>query len=198
MKKISLAVPKNKLREDIFLKKKTRKDLKQILLKVQRNILENSDFSIKPVLKQEFADRQLETSLLSFSVKGLETIKKAEEFEKHITIRNCKFQLLQKIRGSSVIVRGDFFKPLRDEYVTAFIFFPKGLPKKGYKKVFIYRNKYEFEGYKLIDKGAFRQKILNLEEFSVTCRGKFFNKSIVLRTIGDSNLEYWARIQEIN
>jgi hypothetical protein len=196
MKKFSAGNAVKKLREDIFLKKEIRKDMKSIFLRTQKNILENSDFLIKPVLKQEFAKRQLETSLLSFTVRGLEIVKKAEEFEKHTTLANCKFELFRKINGSSIIFRGDFFRPLKFEKVIAFLYFPKGLPKKNNQKIYIYRNRYQFDGYKLIDRGSFRQKILNFKEFSIICKGEFFKKKIILKTIGDSNLEYWARIQE--
>ncbi len=197
MKRFSPIKAGRKLGKDLFLKKKLRKFMKKMFLKTQRNILENSDFTIKPILKHEFAERQLETSVLAFTVTGLETIKKAEEFEKNTTLENCKFKLFQKIGGSSVIIRGDFFKPLKNENKIVFVYFPKGLPKNGNKKTFIYKDKYEFDGYKLIDEGSFKQKILNFEEFSITCRGKVFNKRIILKTIGDSTLEYWSRISEV-
>lgn len=181
-----------KLRNDIFFNKKRREELKKTFLKGQKLILETSDLTVKPVLKNEYAKRQLETSVLAFTVTGLETVKKAEDFNKDTYLTKCRFYFLKK--GKSAVIKTTFFKPLLDKTLkTTFVYFPQGLPENTKRKAFIYKRWFEFKGHKLFDKGAFRQKILNFNEFSLTLKGEKIKARIILKIINRDSLTYWSR-----
>jgi len=182
-----------KFSRDVFFNKKRRKELKTILLKSQREILTNSDPSIRPVLKEEYAKRALDTSVLAFTVKGLETIQNAEERDKKVYLTNCKFVLHKK--GLSFVFKGTFLKPLLDtKKKESYLYFPNSLPKVSRKKAYIYKDgkSFSLEGYEKIDSGTFRQKILDYKEFTIKYKGKDESYNFKLNLIDDSKQSYWA------
>jgi hypothetical protein len=182
-----------KISEDIFFNKKRRKELKVSFLKTQKAILENSDFTIKPVLKEEFDRRILETSVLSFTVKGLEAVKNAEKYDKEVYYRNCKAYLFKKEK--SVVLKGTFFKPLlNSDMMISYALFPQGLPENSRKKVIIYRqgNTFDLTGYKEIDSGTFRQNILNFKDLSLIIKGKKNVYKLKLTLVNQDRQSYWA------
>lgn len=180
-----------KLRNDIFFSKKRREELKKAFLKGQKLILETSDFSVKPALKNEYAKRQLESSVLAFTVTGLETVKKAEDFNKDTYLTKCRFYFFKK--GKSAVIKTTFFKPLLDKTPkTTFVYFPQGLPENTKRKAFVYKRGFEFKGYKLFDKGTFRQKILNFNGFNLILKGEKIKTRIILKIINPESLIYWS------
>lgn len=182
-----------KMRKDIFFNERRREELRKTFLRTQKAILQNSDFSIKPFLEEEYAQRRLETSALAFTVRSLETIKEAEVFDKKTYLTNCKFYLFKK--GKSAIIKATFLKPLLDNNSkTTFAYFPQGLPKGIRKKAFVYKEKFEFTEYKLQDSGVFKQKILNFEEYTLKFKGKKVDFNIKLKLINSDKQSYWATI----
>ncbi len=180
-----------KMRKDIFFNKKRREELRKTFLRTQKAILQYSDFSIKPFSEQEYAQRRLETSTLALTVKSLEMIKEAEEFDKKTYLTNCKFYLFKK--GKAAIIKATFLKPLLDNNLkTTFVYFSQGLPKNVKKKAIIYKEKFEFEGYKLMDSGTFKQKILNFEEWTIKLKSKEIDFKIRLKIINSDKQSYWT------
>lgn len=182
-----------KIRSDIFFNKKRRVELKSTFLKGQKLILQTSDFLEKPLLEEEYAKRMLETSALAFTVTGLETIKKAEDFDKKTYLTNCKYGLYKK--GKSVVFKGTFLKPLIDNKAkTSFLYFPQGLPKNTKKKAFIYKDKKKFElkGYKLEDSGTFKQKVIDFYKLSLDYKGEKTSFKFKLKLINEEKQSYWA------
>lgn len=180
-----------KMRKDIFFNEKRREELRKSFLRTQKAILQNSDSSVKPFSEEEYAQRMLETSALAFTVTGLETIKKAEDFDKSSYLVDCKFHLFKK--GKSVVIKTTFLKPLLDNNLkTTFVYFPQGLPNGLKKKTFIYKEKFSFDKYRQIDSGNFQQKILNFEEYTLKFRGKKVNLKIKLKLINEDKQSYWA------
>jgi len=180
-----------KIRKDIFFNKKRREELRKTFLRTQKAILQYSDFSIKPFSEEEYAQRRLETSTLALTVKSLETIKEAEEFDKKTYLTSCKFYLFKK--GKSVIIKTIFLKPLLDNNLkTTFVYFPQGLPENVKKKAIVYKEKFEFEGYNLIYSGTFKQKILNFEEWTIKFKSKEVDFKIRLKIINSEKQTYWA------
>lgn len=179
-----------KMRNDIFFNKKRRVKLKKNFLEGQKLFLQTSDFSVKPLLKEEYAKRAIVISALAFTVTGLETVKKAEDFEKETYLTNCKFYLFRKAK--SAIIKATFLKPLLDNSLkTTFIYFPQGLPKGFKKKAFVYKDKFEFEGYNLLDTGTFKQKMVNFEEYRLNFKGKKIKLKINLKIINLDKHSYW-------
>jgi hypothetical protein len=180
-----------KMRKDIFFNGKRREELRKTFLRTQKAILQNSDFSIKPFSEQEYAQRRLETSALAFTVTGLETIKKAKDFDRNSHLTSCKFYLFKK--GKSVIIKTTFLKPLLDNNLkTTFVYFPQGLPENVKKKAIVYKEKFEFAGYKLMDSGTFKQKIFNFEEWTIKFKSKEVDFKIRLKIINSEKHTYWA------
>lgn len=182
-----------KINRDIYFNKKRRKELKKTFLKTQQTILKESDFSIKPVLKHEYAKRILDTSFLAFTVKGLEIIKKAERFDKTVYLTKCKFTLYRK--GKSLVFKATFLKSLLDNKKrTSYFHFPQGLPKNTKKKTFIYKDgkKFGLKGYKLEDSGTIRQKILNFYELTLIYKGNKATYKFKLKLINEEKQSYWA------
>lgn len=181
-----------KMRKDIFFNKKRREELRKTFLRTQKAILQNSDSSIKPFSEEEYAQRRLETSALALTVKSLEVIKEAEAFDKKTYLTNCKFYLFKK--GKSVVIKATFIKPLLDNNSkTSFAYFPQGLPGNIKKKAFVYKEKFEFKEYKLLDSGVFKQKILNFEEYTLKFKGEKANFNIKLKLINSGKQSYWAK-----
>jgi len=184
-----------KIRKDIFFNKKKRKELRKAFLRGQKAILQNSDFSVKPFSEEEYAERRLEASALAFTVTGLETIKKAEEFDKKTYLTNCKFYLFKKRK--SVVFKAVFLKPLLDnKEKTSFLYFPQGLPKNTKKKAFVYKDKKKFElqGYKLEDSGTFKQKIIDFYKLSLDYKGKKTSFKFKLKLINEEKQSSWVTI----
>ena len=184
-----------KIRKDIFFNKKKRKELRKTFLIGQKAILQNSDFSVKPFSEEEYAERRLEASALAFTVTGLETIKKAEEFDKKTYLTNCKFYLFKKRK--SVVFKAVFLKPLLDnKEKTSFLYFPQGLPKNTKKKAFVYKDKKKFElqGYKLEDSGTFKQKIIDFYKLSLDYKGKKTSFKFKLKLINEEKQSSWVTI----
>jgi len=181
-----------KLRNDIFFNNKRRGELKKTFLKGQGLILETADFSVKPALEQEYAKRQLESSFLALTVTALETVKKAEDFNKDIYLTKRRFYLFKK--GKSAVIKTTFLKPLLEKALkTTFVYFPQGLPENTKKKAFVYKERFELEGYKLFDKGTFKQKIPNFNELCLTLKGEKIKARIILKIINRDTLTYWSR-----
>lgn len=189
-----LAIKSGKrVNREIYFSKKKRKEWKRTFLKSQKAILENEDFSIKPVLKEEYGRRTLATSILAYTVSGLEVVEKAEEYDKTIYLTNCKF-ILSK-RGKSMVFKATFLKPLLDKKKrTSYLCFPQGFPKTSKKKAFILKDGKEFllRRYKELDSGAFKQKILNHGIIGLTFLGKKANYDFKLTLINEKNQSYWA------
>lgn len=182
-----------KMRKDIFFNKKRREELRKTFLRTQKAILQNSDSSIKPFTEEEYAQRRLETSALALTVAGLETIKKAKDFDKNSYLANCKFYLFKK--GKSAIIRTTFLKPLLgNNSKTTFVYFPQGLPESTKKRALIYKDKFEFKEYKLMDSGVFKQKILNFEEYTLKFKGEKADFNIKLKLINSDKQSYWVAI----
>ena len=180
-----------KMRKDIFFNKKRRKDLKNTFLRTQKVILQHSDFSVKPFSEEEYAQRRLETSALAFTVTGLEAIRNAEDSDKKTYLTNCKFYLLKKRK--SIIIKATFLKPLLDNNLkTTFVYFPQGLPRDLKKKAFVCKERFEHEGYKLLDSGTFKQKILNFEEYTLKFKGEKADFNIKLKLINSDRQSYWT------
>lgn len=182
-----------KINRDIYFSKKRRAELKRTFLKSQKAILENSDFSIKPVLKEEYDQRHLVTSALSFTVKGLETIEKAEEWDKTVYLTNCKFILYKK--GKSLVFKAIFLKPLLDNKKrTSYFYFPQGFPENTKKKTFIYKDgkRFSLKGYEKVDFGTFKQKVLDYKVLSLKYKGKKANYDFKLTLINEENQSYWV------
>ena len=180
-----------KMKKDIFFSKKKREKLRKTFLRTQKAILQNSDSSVKPFSEEEYAQRRLETSALAFTVTGLEMIKKAEDADKSSYLVDCKFYLFKK--GKSVIIKATFLKPLLDNNLkTTFVYFSQGLPESTKKKALVYKEKFEFKEYKLLDSGVFKQKILNFEEYTLKFKGKKVNLKIKLKLINSDRKSYWV------
>ena len=180
-----------KMRKDIFFNKKKRKDLRNTFLRTQKVILQHSDFSVKPFSEEEYAQRRLETSALAFTVTGLEAIRNAEDSDKKTYLTNCKFYLLKKRK--SIIIKATFLKPLLDNNLkTTFVYFPQGLPRDLKKKAFVCKERFEHEGYKLLDSGTFKQKILNFEEYTLKFKGEKADFNIKLKLINSDRQSYWT------
>lgn len=181
-----------KMRMDIFFNKKRREELRKTFLRTQKAILQNSDSSIKPFTEEEYAQRRLETSTLALTVKSLEIIKEAEAFDKKTYLTNCKFYLFKK--GKSVVIKATFAKPLLDNSSkTTFVYFPQGLPESTKKRALIYKDKFEFKEYRLLDSGVFKQKILNFEEYTLKFKGEKADFNIKLKLINSDKQSYWAK-----
>ncbi|MDP2637661.1 MAG: hypothetical protein Q8P26_01205 [Candidatus Levybacteria bacterium] len=182
-----------KTRKEIFFNKKRREELRKAFLRGQKAILQNSDFSVKPFTEEEYAQRSLEASALAFTVTGLETIKKAEDFDKSSYLVNCKFYLFKK--GKSVIIKATFLRPLLDSNLkTTFVYFLQGLPNEIKKKASVHKGNFKLEGCKLLDSGSFKQKILNFEEYTLKFKGKKVNLKIKLKLINEEKQSYWVTI----
>ncbi len=178
---------------DIYFNKRKRKSLKSNFLKIQRNILEGPDFSEKPVLDKEFEERKFKTAMLNLSVVGLDFIKGAEEFDKDTLFTNCKFELYKKL--NSYVFKTTFFKPLKNENKTSFLVFENGLPKNTKKKGYIEKVSYDLTGYRVIDKGSFKQIIKKLKEVELSFKGKELNYNFLLKLIDKDKWSYWVTLK---
>ena len=182
-----------KMNRDIYFNKKRRRVFKKSFLETQKEILENEDFSVKPVLKEEYDKRMLTTSMLAFTVSWLETIEKAEKYDKKVYLTDSKFILYRK--EMSVVFKATFLKPLLDNKVkTSFLCFPQGFPQKTKKKAFIYKDgrKFSLKGYKLVDSGIFKQKVLDYKDISLKYKGKKDHYNFKLTLINDEKQSYWV------
>jgi len=182
-----------KINRDIYFNKKRREELRKIFLKSQKAILENSDPSIRPVLKEEYDQRHLETSFLAYTVKGLEAIKNAEERDKTVYLTDCKFILYKK--GKSLAFKTTFFKPLLDNNSrTSYFAFPQGFPETSKKKAFIYKDGkgFSLKGYERVDFGTFKQKILDYKILGLKYKGNKANYDFKLALINDEKQSYWV------
>ncbi len=182
-----------KMNRDIYFNKKRRRVFKKSFLETQKEILENEDFSVKPVLKEEYDKRMLTTSMLAFTVSWLETIGKAEKNDKKIYLTDSKFILYRK--EMSFVFKATFLKPLLDNKVkTSFLCFPQGFPRKTKKKAFIYKDgrKFSLKGYEEIDSGTFKQKVLDFKDLSLKYKGKKDHYNFKLTLINDEKQSYWV------
>jgi len=182
-----------KMNRDIYFNKKRRRVFKKSFLETQKEILENEDFSVKPVLKEEYDKRMLTTSMLAFTVSWLETIEKAEKYDKKVYLTDSKFILYRK--EMSVVFKATFLKPLLDNKVkTSFLCFPQGFPRKTKKKTFIYKDgrKFSLKGYEEIDSGTFKQKVLDYKDISLKYKGKKDHYNFKLTLINDEKQSYWV------
>ena len=192
LRKLAISSGK-KINKDIYFNKKRRRELKKTFLETQKVILEGEDFSVKPVLKEEYDKRMLTTSMLAFTVSGLETIEKAENFDKRVSLVNCKFILYRK--EMSFVFKGTFLKPLLDKKKrTSYFCLPQGFPQKTKKKAYIYKDgqKFTLKGYKLVDSGTFKQKVLDYKDLSLKYRGKKENYFFKLTLINEEKQSYWV------
>lgn len=163
-----------KLFKDFFLNKRKRKDLKMEFLKAQKYVLENADFTKKPVTKEEYDERALNVLRLENSVGGLYVIKEAEKTDKELRMINCRFKLYKK--GKAYIIANTFDTPnAKKKTDKTFHFMPNGLPIKTAKKEYKYRNKFEFSDYELIDEGIFKQVFDEIKGSKVSYKGKIYN-----------------------
>jgi hypothetical protein len=193
LKAIAIASGK-KINKEIYFSKIKRKKWKSTFLESQKKILETEDSSVKPVLKEEYDRRTLATSILSFTVSGLETIKKAVEYDKRIYLTNCKFILYKK--GNSLVFKANFLKPLLDKKKkrTSYLHFPQGFPKTFKKKAYMHKDgqKFSLKGYREIDSGTFRQKVLDYKDVSLKYKGKKEMYNFKLTLISDKKQSYWV------
>ena len=184
-----------KMNRDIYFNKKKRRELKKTFLETQKAILENEDFSVKPVLKEEYDKRTLTTSILSFTVSGLETIEKAEKNDKKVYLTDCKFILYRK--EMSFVFKATFLKPfLGKKKRTSYFCLPQGFPKASKKKAYIYKDgqKFALKGYKLVDSGIFKQKVLGYKDISLKYKSKKANYEFKLKLINEEKQSYWATV----
>ncbi len=187
----------DKITREIFLNKRKRKKHKELFLIAQKYVLKNADFSVKPVLKQEYEERMLHTSILSFSVKGLEMVKNAEQRDKETHLTNCKFVLFKK--GKSLVFKSTFLKPLLDNKKrTSYFYFPHGFPKNTKKKAYIYKgiDKFKSKEYRNVDKGIFKQKILDFKTFTIKHKGEKEDYNFKLTILNKEKQSYWAENYE--
>jgi len=192
LRKLAIASGK-KIRRDIYFNKKRREELRKIFLESQKVILINSDPSIRPVLREEYDQRHLVTSVLAFAVTGLETIERAEEYDKKICLTNCRFTLFKK--GKSLVFKATFLKPLLDKKRrTSYFYFPQGLPEKIKKKAFIFRDgkRISLKGYKEVDFGTFKQKVLDYKVLSLKYKGRKADYRFKLALIDEKSQSYWV------
>lgn len=192
LRTVALASGK-KMNRDIYFNKKRRIELKRTFLKTQKSILEDKNLSEKPVLKEEYDQRTLATSMLAFTVSGLETIEKAEERDKTIYLTNCKFVLFKK--GKSMVFKATFLKPfLNSKLRTSYFSFPQGFSKGMKKKAYIYKDGKEvsLKGYEEIDFGTFKQKILDYKVLGLKYKGKKANYDFKLILINEEKQSYWV------
>jgi len=192
LRSIAIASGK-KLNKEIYFSKKKRAEWKKTFLKSQKAILENSDPSIKPVLKEEYNQRHLVTSALAFTVTGLETIEKAEEYDKRVTLEKCKFIFYKK--GDSFVFKATFLKPLLDSKKRiSYFYFPQGFPENKKKKAFIYKDGkgFSLKGYEKVDSGTFKQKILDYKVLGLKYKGKKANYNFKLALVNEDSQSYWV------
>ncbi|MCL4385600.1 MAG: hypothetical protein M1326_04710 [Cyanobacteria bacterium] len=184
-----------KLEYDIYFNSRKRNKIKKTILRLQRGLLQSVDTTIKPVLKQEYEDRESQVSWLNVCIKFLKLIKAAEEFKYETTLKNCRFKIYKARRGNKVIIEDKFFKPSENKNKITFAVFNTGFPTGSRKKCVLYRNGYEFDQSKfvLIDNGGFKQKAENFNSFSVCYKGKIFNKRILFVQIKSSTTLFWVK-----
>jgi len=190
---IDIKKGKEKFRNDVYFNKRKRKSLKTNFLKIQKNILEGTDFSEKPILKKEFEERKFKTSILNLSVVGLDFIKKAEEFDKDTLFTKCKFELYKK--SKSYVFKTTFFKPLKNENKTSFLVFKNDLPENSKKKGYIEKTNYDLTGYEVIDKGIFKQKVKSFNEIELSFKGKKLKYNFLLKLIDRDRWSYWVTLK---
>ena len=184
-------------RNDIYFNKRKRKSLKTNFLKIQKNILEGPDFSEKPVLSKDFEEREFKTSMLNLSVQGLGIVKDAEEFEKDKKFTNCKFELYKK--SNIYVFKTTFFKPLKNENNTSYLVFENGLPKSLRKKGYIQKNNLvDLKGFKIIDNGSFKQKLINFNELELAFKGSGNKYKFLLKLINKDKWSYWVSLSVDN
>lgn len=186
---ISIKKGRKKFTDDVYFNKSKREKLKEDFLRIQKSVLEGPDFSEKPVLKNEFEEREFKTSMLNLSVVGLDFIKNAEEFDKDTLFINCKFELYKK--NNSYVFKTTFFKPLKNENKTSFLVFENGLPEISKKKGYIEKVKYDLTGYRVIDRGTFEQKIKMFKEVELFFKGKE-PYNFLLKLIDKDKWTYWV------
>jgi len=182
-----------RINKEIFFNKKKRSEHKKVYLRAQKAILENEYFSIKPILKQEYDQRNLITSALAYTVSGLETVKKADEYDKTIYLTNCKFTLFKKEK--LFVFKSTFLKPLLDKKKrTSYFYFPQGFPENEKKKAFIYKDgkRFSLKGYEKVDFGAFKQKVLDYKVLGLRYKGKKEKYDFKLTIINKEKQSYWV------
>lgn len=183
---------------DIYFNAKKRNKIKKGSLKIQKTILENVDSTVKPVLKEEYEERETYSSWLYMSTTFLKTVKDAEDLKYRTTLKKCSFQLYKSKKTKTVIIENKFFKVCEGKNKTTVVVFPNGLPYESKRRCRFYKNGYEFnkDDYEMIDSGKFKQKILDFSELSVSFKGKVFNKKIVFKQISESNEHHWAKLAD--
>lgn len=193
--KVQLSAISKKLDEQIYFNTRKRNNIKKNVLRLQKSLLQSVDTTIKPVLKQEYIDREFHVSWLNICVKFLKVIKDAEIFKYDTTLKNCHFKIYKAKKGNTVIIQSKFFKICESKNKVTFVVFPAFLTNSK-KKCILYRNSYKFNtsDFVLIDKGRFKQKMEDFKSFTVNYKGKIFNKKLLFTKIKDSATYYWIRI----
>ncbi|OGH07459.1 MAG: hypothetical protein A2171_00315 [Candidatus Levybacteria bacterium RBG_13_35_9] len=183
---------REKYAHDIYFDKKWREKAKKSFLRIQKEILEKSDFTVKPVLKEEYEQRNLERAALELSVVGLAGIKKAEEFYKKTYLTKCTFTLFKK--GKTLVFKNRFYKPLLNVWKISYFLLPTGIPEKKRKKVFIIRDKFSLTGFKTLEKGSFRQKVYEIDKMYLFFKSSKKRWKFDMKLISSEKNSYWATI----
>lgn len=181
----------DKFEKNLYFNKKKRQDIKISFLRLQKSILENVDPTIKPQTKEEYKDREFYTSFFDISIKGLNRVKEAEEFQLKITLKNCKFELYKAKKNNGLMIVNYFFKVYENKNKIKYIYLTNGLSFKGKKKIKLIERKPDLKNFELIDKGVFRQEIKNFKGFFLTYKGKIFKQKFFFQHIKGSPVNLW-------
>lgn len=193
MKKLTLSKKfTEKFVYDLYFNSRKRNLLKKNFLGLQKEIIENTPTG-KPISQKDYEEREDAVDFLSISVRGLKKVKEAEEFQKKIVLKKCKFKLYKSVPNNSFIIKADFFRVATGANDCKFLLFSHGFPLGHFKKRVQMAKRMNLKGYKLMDQGVFRQKIENFWEFSLSCRGKFFKEKLLFKHIKGSEENLWAK-----
>lgn len=193
--RLQLNAMSKKLDKNIYFNTRKRNNIKKNVLRLQKSLLQSVDTTIKPVLNQEYIDREFHVSWLNICIKFLKVIRDAEDFKYSTTLKNCHFKIYKAKKGKIVIIRSNFFKPCENKNKITFIVLPV-FPTLSKKKCTLYRKEYKFNSsdFVLIDGGRFKQKVEDFKSFSVNYKGKIFNKKLLFTKIKSSATYHWIRV----
>jgi hypothetical protein len=179
----------------LFNDKEGRKEFKKYHLQMQRYILSNKDFTIKPATAQEYKERKKDVELLEESTIALKLVEVIESYKKN-KLQNCRFKLYKK--GKQIIIANTYKNEGERKTQRTFHFMPNGLPIRHKIREKKYRDKFSFRGFKLIDEGRFYQVFDTLKGSKISYSGKKYRFRIKYRQYGytQDHVKYWAEMMK--
>lgn len=191
MRKITTKRQDEKFTHDLYFNTKKRNVFKRSFLGLQKEIIENTPTD-KPLLKEDYDNREFAVDFLRISIIALKRIKEAEEFRNCHTLKRCKFKLYRSSKKLFVI-ENSFYRLSDKTFNAKFIFFPNGYPLGDFKVKAKMTKEMSLEGYEMVDQGIFKQKVENFDKFSVSYRGNFFKEKFLFKQMKGSNENLWTR-----